>query len=452
MREKIKSINFSENIHKVYLFLAIFFGLIFSVAMPFFNEPDGQYHFVASSSLVGLTTDISRYGEPTISTGMTNQQPSYKDGTRFEKYYLTKINIISNKDLPRNVNLKVTTYDFWGHVIPGVGVWLGYHIYPSMGVMITVGRMFSVFVYSLIMCLIIKRMKRGKELAALLMLSPVSLNQFASLSYDPTGYLVAIGVIATAINIITRKRFTHRDLIVGVLWGLLTIIATKQNIWFMLAIYPVVFLAVESRLRNVIVASFHKIWGLLNKNKWILSIASMIGIVGFLLVISLMTLKYGGPVYVLRRFVMTFVYRYSTGPTVGDIVISWLASPYPAYSRMPYWTVCVWYLIVFLVAFSGKKYVQYKTVSYAALIILVLGIVGTYYGFLNFGSGTSSVIEGVQGRYFTPTLLLLSIWGGCKRFKLRINSDNIILLSSLFIVFLTNSMLIFNTLVGLIVG
>ncbi|MGV7660217.1 hypothetical protein PJM47_30970, partial [Mycobacterium kansasii] len=68
---------------------------------------------------------------------------------------------------------------------------------------------------------------------------------------------------------------------------------------------------------------------------------------------------------------------------------------------MPIWTATVWYLLLFILPFSEEKYIKSKVISYGAVIIFILGVFATYYGFLNFGDGSSSYIQGVQGRYFT---------------------------------------------------
>ena len=46
-------------VHKIYIVLALLFGIIFSIAMPIFHEQDGQYHFAASSAMVDLPVNLS---------------------------------------------------------------------------------------------------------------------------------------------------------------------------------------------------------------------------------------------------------------------------------------------------------------------------------------------------------------------------------------------------------
>lgn len=56
--------------------------------------------------------------------------------------------------LPRSTEYpKVLSYNFLGHIVPAAGVWLGYHIYPSMGMIIVCARLLSMFVYTLILFL-----------------------------------------------------------------------------------------------------------------------------------------------------------------------------------------------------------------------------------------------------------------------------------------------------------
>ena len=82
-RKKIK-------VHKIYLIVSILLGMILAIGMPFFNEPDGQYHYVVSSNMVNLSNDISAYGEVGIGTGIDQQINAYQQGGYFQKYYLPK--------------------------------------------------------------------------------------------------------------------------------------------------------------------------------------------------------------------------------------------------------------------------------------------------------------------------------------------------------------------------
>ncbi|MFG7388155.1 DUF2142 domain-containing protein [Lactococcus lactis] len=121
---------------------------------------------------------------------------------------MTEAKIYPVKDSPRSLGLDdKLRYNYIGHIIPAVGVWLGYHIYPSMGVMIVVARLFSMFVYSLIMFFIIKYIKFGKLLFATIGLSPVIMNSFSSLSYDSLGMVIVAVAVAVMIDMIAQKKY-----------------------------------------------------------------------------------------------------------------------------------------------------------------------------------------------------------------------------------------------------
>lgn len=454
--KKLKSSNMknlTKNIHKIYFGIAILFGLIFSIGMPFFNEPDGPYHFVVSSNMVGLTPDISKYGEFTVGSGMANQADSYNNGTRFEKYYLTKIQLTSKSKLPRDFSLSPLSYDFWGHLIPAVGVWMGYHIYPSMGVMITVGRLFSMLFYTIITFFIIKNVKRNKLLFTAVLLSPTVLNQNSSLSYDSLGYILFAGLLSILINALDENKIRVKGLILAIILSILSIVGTKQNIWVLLIIFPIVLFSIKNPLSKYQIKSITKPINLIKQNKKV-QIGLLLLSLAIIIKISIsLTSKFGGIIHVARRFFMTFIHQYGDNLTTASIWRSWLTSPYAFYNRMPTWSVVAWNVLIILLLLYEVKYVRSKFVSVSAAVLFVLGIIATYYGFLNYGTGTSSFIQGLQGRYFTATLLILGLAVSNKSFRLKVvGSEKYIVGFSFSLIVVTNIMLIFNTLITLILG
>jgi uncharacterized membrane protein len=443
---------FNRNMHKIFLIFALFFGMVFSIAMPLFSEPDGQYHFEAASNIVGLTSDLSLYGETAISTGMDQQKSSYQDHTHFEKYYVAKIQLIPVSGLPRPISTPMSSYNFWGHAIPAVGIWLGYHIYPSLGVMVTFGRLLSVLVYSLLMFFIIKRVKHLKLLFAAVMLSPTVLNQFASFSYDSTGFVLSAAIICLVINTIDRQRYSWGTLVCSLLLIIATVLASKPNIWLMLVMLIIAFFVTDSSPQRWISMRSKEISKWFHGHKPALICCVVVVILGVLALAVKMTQQYGGIIQVAKRFFMTAVFNYSQQLDVGTLTASALASPYPNFNHTPVWTVCLWIVLIVLIVFSSEKFVQSRFVSWGSFILFFVGILGTFFGFLNFGSGVSSYIAGVQGRYFTASILLLGIWAASTRMKAHFNGYKAVAITTFVVVFITNAMLIFDTLVNLIVG
>jgi uncharacterized membrane protein len=441
-----------RNMHKIFLVGVLFFGLVFSIALPLFNEPDGQYHFEASSSIVGLTSDLSAYGETDVGTGMDGQKASYQDGTHFQKYYVTQVQLMPAANLPRSIDTDITNYNFWGHLVPAVGIWLGYHIYPSVGVMVTVGRMFSMLVYGLIMFFIIKRVRHAKLLFAAVMLSPTAVNQFASLSYDAAGYVLTAATIALTINAIDRRRFTARTAIASLLLIVGTVLFTKENVWFMLLMLPIAWLVSDGRPQRAISGVCTRFAQWLKKRRFHIVCFVVVVVLVLLGAAVALTSKYGGVVTVAKRFFMTADFDYAQVVSTNTLTAASLASPYPAFNRMPVWTICVWFLLIFMIILAEKKFITSRFVSYGALVVFLLGVIGTYYGFLGYGLGISGQITGVQGRYFTGSILLLGLWAANSRFKLKVNGYGTVAVTTFVVVFVTNVMLVFNTIVNLMVG
>ena len=447
----------NKKIHKVYLLLALIIGVTLSIAMPFFNEPDGQYHYTASTNIAGLSNDLSAYGEVAIGSGIDQQLERYQRGNYFEAYYKNKIKKMQIKSLPRlNYVPKKTNYDYWGHIIPAIGVKLGYMIYPSLGVMIVVARLLMTFLCSIAMFLIIKWVKAGKLLFVVVSLSPVITNTFASLSYDATNYVLASFTVACAINIVVRRNILFRDFIYLLLSSIALLFGSKTNTMLLISLIPLVILVTflrskrEERKEPVI----RKRRARNNDHSWyswkkLWIILSLLISVLVLVIIFKPTV-----VFNLYRVVINYLINVNPGLTPGSIFQSTLASPYPGVNYIPLWVSSLWYILIVLVLFAEEKYVWSKWLSLFAVVLFVLGIVAVFYKYTNFvtvGPKVSSNqkiggIVGVQGRYFTPSLLLLSLWAGYDKFNLKIKSYKFVTILSIIVIVISNALLLFGTL------
>ncbi|MBO4107606.1 DUF2142 domain-containing protein [Streptococcus suis] len=447
--KKLMQVFEPKHIHKTYLVLALTIGTIFSLFMPFFNEPDGQYHLAVSGKVVNNIIDTSRYGEYRIDSGMARQGSSYKNGTRFEKYYLNKAVFIEDSDMPRDIRYSYLDFTFWGHVVPGIGLLIGKYIYPSMGVMITVARLLSVILNSILIGLIIKKAKFGKLIYFAIFLSPVALNSFASLSYDSTGYVAVAFLLMVVFNAIAEQRITRQNRNKFLLGSFFIITASKWNYWFLIALWPILELSfTESfdKIRQKIIQLGQKI--VLRKRNIVFSTLAVLGL-GFIAAIFL-TRNHGGLFYVIQRYLMTFGYNYAGLDLLSNDITSWLAAPYPSQNYIPIWVSAVWYLMIFLVIFSEQKFVKIKYLGYVAFLFFTIGVLGVYYTMLGYNGARTSYIEGVQGRYFTPTLLLLQLMGSAVMPQLNRSARQVVPIFVTLLVIVSNVLLIFDTTIGLI--
>lgn len=435
-----------KTIHKTFLVIGLVITMAFSFLMPFFNEPDGQYHLAVSGRIANNIIDTSKYGEYDIISGMKSQKDSYKDGTRFEKYYLNKASFISWKDAPREVSYSLINFVYWGHVIPAIGLKIGQLIYPSMGVMITFARLFTSFISIIAITFIIKSLKNAKMIFFAVFLSPVALNSFASLSYDATGFVLTAWLVAQLINILSDREISQKRIINLALTAFLVLLGCKQNYWLILGLIPIVLLTTNHAKANELKK---KVLSLLEKvtKSWLLKIGiALVLFAGLYLV----TRSHGGLLVVIRRYLMTFGYNYSGTRLLSNDITSWLAAPYPTYNYIPTWVSAVWYLMIFSVLFTEKKFISSSKIGILFLATFFIGIFGVYFIMLEYNGARTSYIEGVQGRYFTPTIVLLQVFVANLKTKIVQSQVKIVPLALLSLVLVSNVLLLFDTVISLI--
>jgi uncharacterized membrane protein len=458
MNERFHDHVLIKNIHKIYIVLALVIGLGMSIAMPIFSEPDGQYHYTAATNIAGLTNDLSAYGEDEIGSGIGKEIIQYQTSNYFEEYFLNKIVEMPLEDLPRlNYPIAKNTYNYWGHLVPAAGVAIGHKIYPSLGVMVVAARMLSVFVYAIAMFLIIRYVKGGKLLFFAVSLSPVIMNTFASLSYDGLSYVLSALLIAIAINISVQRRAYVWDLILAVIASGAVWVAAKTNFKLLLVMVPAAILfnffrnlrdkheqtvgqAHTSRASRVREMS-KKHWG------WLIPVVAL---VAFGLVLWLKPTLY----YAFYRFILTFGVNFDGSMGITNLFQTMLAAPYPSINHLPLWVSMVWVLIVVILSAADEKFVKTKLISWFAVLLFLAGLAGVYYEYVGYFAPKVEmtqdrylgVIQGVQGRYFTPTILLLSLIAGYDKFPLKIKFSNVLLYVTILMIVVTNFMLVFNTL------
>ncbi|AIS02800.1 DUF2142 domain-containing protein [Lactococcus lactis] len=444
-----------NNLHKIYLIVSVVLGMILAIGMPLFNEPDGQYHYVVSSYMSGLSNDISIYNEKEIGTGIDQQVVSYQQGNYFNNYYLTKIEKIPMSKQPRaGIIPSIKSYNFWGHVIPALGIWIGNKIYPSIGVMVVTARIISVFINSLLMFLIIKFSEKGKLVFATLALSPVVLNSFASLSYDSLSFILVAWFMAIVINSLVENRIKWWR------WGELILASgaiyfgAKTNFKVLLLLVP--FLAgmyIFPKSSKIIFLEFNKIWK--DKNRRLFVSAGLVVMIAS--ITAYLLISHGGLLYSVYRFIINYAVNLRDYLSVSSVFYNLLGSPYPNINYTPAWVSMIWFIVLFVALLSEDKFIRGKLIPLISGIVFLLGIVAVYYSFMTYtptGAPVSNAtavgqMQGLQGRYFTPTLFLLLFITCHEKFKIKINGQKGVLMFIMSIAIVTNILLLFSTLFGI---
>jgi uncharacterized membrane protein len=328
-----------------------------------------------------------------------------------------------------------------GHIVPAAGVWLGYHIYPSMGMMIVCARLLSMFVYSLILFFIIKYVKRGKLVFTIIGLSPVVMNTFSSLSYDGLTLILAAFLVAVGINMVNKRKITPLNLIPMIISSIAVYFAAKTNIKLLILIFPIIVLSILMKGR---------IKGRINKLPSRLKLIISIFLLSFVLIGgAIYAQRYGGLGLVIYKLFMNFSYNFNPNINVQDINTI-LVQPLATHNMMPFWLTSVWFIMILAAAFAEAKFVKDPLISYGALGLFILNILALYVNFFTgYSSGVNAAngaIGGVQGRYITPMFFLLPLFAGNEHFELKVVSYKTIALFSGVIIVISNSLLLFDTL------
>ena len=172
--KKILNINFK--IEKIFLFLGIIFGIVFSVLFPLYQIPDELTHI----NLI--------YEEFNLNTKFENIIDSYGDTERIIGNYNEKVNIKEYFDLSKKFNfdkkMTMPNISFVKHLPQSFGLIVCSLLNLPVLVGITVAEVCAVLFYVIICYKTLKLMPIKKEMMMLVMLLPICIQQMGSFSYD----------------------------------------------------------------------------------------------------------------------------------------------------------------------------------------------------------------------------------------------------------------------------
>lgn len=399
-------------IEKIFLILSLLFGTVFSVVFPVFYEGDAQYHFDSATYQTNVVVDRSKIGS-TASFGYGEELKAMQQGQYFEKYYKTKLPRINKEKIfdKRAKNKGIT-----GRVrrlIPALGVYVGYHIYPSIGMMVLVARLFVTIFYSFVFYFIIKKVEYGKLVFFVTALTPVMMIQGFSLSYDSFSFILATILLACQINYFYKKTSS----VIPMLFASVAVyFFAKQNMYLLLILSC---LAVFDRIFNIENFEIR-----LKKFKIPLFIALILTILaGYYLFAH----THGGVrLFTARMFNTVFSIenqQYTRGIFLG------ILGNFTASYSLPGWCLYGYAIVLFILIFTEERPQLSKFVSAVGASIFFLNILGTTALYSTFQNSVSNpndstqIIGGQLGRYYTPLLPCLIFGSDLTSFRLILDDS-----------------------------
>ncbi len=216
---------------QAFLPIAIMLGTLITFILPVNSIPDESSHFDAAYYYSDLILRVPGTGhEGTIYKRSCDAvlQDSLANTLEGNHYYQLKKHFLESA---LDSELTEVPYTITSHIVPGftyfpaaIGISFGRLLHLGAFSTFTLGRLFDLLVYVLLVSLSLRLMPFGRNLTAMICLLPISLQQAASASYDAVlmGILFLTG--ALFLSFWNKERLGRLDIIAAsVLSGLLAI-------------------------------------------------------------------------------------------------------------------------------------------------------------------------------------------------------------------------------------
>ncbi|MGH1785411.1 DUF2142 domain-containing protein [Enterococcus casseliflavus] len=379
----------------IFLVLATLFIGISVFLMPINRVPDEMNHARMAWNSIFVRTDTSFDWMNSVSANTEINKSEYK------QLFTERIDLSEEKFQP-SFELKRIM-----HIPQVLGMILGSIVYPSIGVMVTLGRLFNAVFYIASMYLIITKTRYGKWSMVLLSLLPIMVQQAGSLSYDAANFVAILGFFAFLSLMIENPQINLKKLFQILLFALALYITKSNNFLFLLLLFPINFI-LAGKLSPLEKVNQH-IRKLIFKYKYILIVLLLVlgGLVGIKMFGGIQGIKELLLVLVRTLFNNNLNGHLNSILTVGMFGYIGLFSV-----EIPLWII---FIDVALLAFISalKSDFEIKKIfgfsSLAIIVIQILAIIaGMYYAWTPLVLGENAIISvGAQGRYFTPFLIFL---------------------------------------------
>ena len=398
-----KKINIENKISQHFLVLSLIISVVFSLAFPIFSGHDEQYHFDATSKLVGIKVDRKQIDSSPYGSGETfNARNNLGIKGYVDKYYLTKLDKVEKVNDERAEN--ATLFDLRQYIVPAVGLFVGYHIYPSLGVMETFARLFNAIFYSIVMYVVIKKMRHGKLIMFAIALSPTMIIQSVGASYDNINFLVTAVLLGFGIDLIFSKEKISTKRVIQLIVILMTaLFFGKRNIYVTLlfAIPILMSMLIETYKLKIFYLKFTK-----RKELLIILLTAMLSIV---------ILFRDKPFIIhLRQIFSTLTGNFiSIGTFIrrGDYLATGMLVGTQEWDYLPVWMYGLWMILLFMLIFSESKKGISNYISVFSISLFFMNLLAMLWLYANSAADNpenvlnpNHYIIGPQGRYFTPLM------------------------------------------------
>lgn len=438
---------FLEYPERLFVLLAAFFGICTIFVMPPFLGPDEQFQMYRAYQVSegSYTFDLNSNGGAGYSypAGLIGDIGTFYEHTNSGVKVTPSLLInLAQKKIDLNTKNKVfvenegmVAYSPLAFVPQTIGITIAKNIYPSALIMLYVTRLFNLIAFIGFIYLAIRLTPIGKLSMFVIALFPMAIQQAASASSDVTA--IGLGFLAVALFLklyIQTAKITRRQifyvLILAVWIGMV-----KQT--YPLLILPFLFLPVKlfnSRRQRITVKLLTLFLSFGSAIIWYLYIKNL----GFAFINPS---SWGAGQYQQMNFILhnstsflhtlfnTFVVNLSPNTSGPSLLLGIFGQFSLLTYAMPISMMLVTFVLLLftlLVQNNPKLNRKIQVIFLLVFIMSVLAIAATLY--LVWTPVGTSIINGIQGRYFLPLLpLLIPIFASIRKplLSTRVTNNNL---------------------------
>lgn len=431
LRNKIKL-----SVHeKIFISFALFFGLLFVFLNPPLQAPDEGAHFYRAyqiSSLIIIPSEYESNGKPfygsSFPKSVTEAQIDLTakiPGNVDEKFNLSQINNQIYKPLDTDERVVVNTsntglYSPVSYLPQAFGIAIGKIFDASPLALIWLGRAANLLVWILITLLALRIFPLSKIMFIILALNPMTLFLASSLSADPIAIASAFLLVSTVIATYQKRIAISARSIYLVLIVSTTVLALTKpvNILFGLLLFTIPTAFFGSMRKRILVSLsivisaglVYLLWNYQVKD----FLEAAIQMQGYrqnqmsanAQILQLIANPFAYIIALINNFI--FVVPGAHGSSIFQSffgIFGWLDT------FVPLWVIVGYILILFTAMLyqSGRNSItltkKQKYIFGCVFLLIAVGNITAMY--LNATPVGSTLIEGVQGRYFIPASILV---------------------------------------------
>ena len=408
---------------KLFLSLALTCGAISLILVPVFTVPDEGAHLWTSYSIFSETIPEDLAISPQEILKKLNNK------TYFEDIFLKKVDFKydrltvapktlttfkANEKDSKPVHVKGSPMDL-AHIPQAIGLFIGRYVYGSVGSVMLLGRLINMAVFILIIYFVIKYTRKWKLVIMCIALFPMIIQQIASLSYDVFNYAIIIAWVVLVLNIAYKYiKVTNKVLLISVVLSVLILLTKPINFVLLLLLPIILFIKLQESPGSKTYQKLLEVNKFVRNNKKFIIICTAIAVV--MLFSGVILLKHSLVMSNVKLVINTFL-RPEINTQLDPIVLTGIVGNFGwLWYRLPAWLVFINLLALCIVllkdnvkTLKNNKYLFYiftgMFLAYLTGMFLAMYLLWTR---LTFVGGVNAIyIQGVQGRYITPILILL---------------------------------------------